>query len=319
MIGRKSILTTLHTFLQYSLPRCSSLVAGPIIFRKSNLHSFNINRPKEVADLLKIKELAYGKLVPRELEPMPKVSACFRETTRTGVLARKAGMMQFWDDQGIMHPCTVVVIDRCQVVYVNPVKDNKGKVGLQVGAGLERPYQMRKFLRMHFAYNGVEPKKKLAEFRVTEDAIVPVGTELSANHFVVGQYVDVIGISKGKGTQGAMRKWGFAGQSASHGVSKAHRKIGSVGGGRSRPQETPKGKKMAGKMGRKRVTVQSLEVLRVDGERNLLYLHGAVPGHRGSWVRVRDAKKKPFEPGKVPPLPTYVPAQVENQETCVSA
>jgi large subunit ribosomal protein L3 len=315
MLARKSSIVTIHKVLQQSLFPVSHHALGPSTIFKHELHNFNINRPKEVADLLKIKELAHGKLVPKELAPNPKVSACFRSTTRTGVLARKAGMMQFWDDQGIMHPCTVVVIDRCQVVYVNPVKDSKGRVGLQVGAGLERPYQMRKFLRMHFAYNGVEPKKKLAEFRVTEDAIVPIGTELTANHFVVGQYVDVIGTSKGKGTQGAMRRWGFAGQSASHGVSKAHRKIGSVGGGRARPQETPKGKKMAGKMGRKRVTVQSLEVLRVDAERNLLYLHGAVPGHRGSWVRVRDAKKKPFEPNKVPPLPTYVPVEAEKQET----
>eukprot|EP00871_Galdieria_phlegrea_P005347 jgi/Galph1/5813/GphlegSOOS_G4491.1 len=281
----------------------------PLNYFTRSLHNFNINRPQEVADLLKIRELAYGNLVRRELEPDPKISACFRSTVRTGVLARKAGMMQLWDDLGVMHPCTVLVIDRCQVVYVNPVKDSEGRVGLQVGAGLERPYQMKKFLRMHFAYNGVEPKQKLAEFRVSEDAIVPVATELKANHFVVGQYVDVIGTSKGKGTQGAMRRWGFAGLGASHGVSKAHRSIGSVGGGRSRHQETPKGKKMAGKMGNKRVTVQSLEILRIDSERNLLYVHGAVPGHRGSWVRVRDAKKKPFEPGKVPPLPTYVPEE----------
>ncbi|GJQ12020.1 hypothetical protein GpartN1_g3811.t1 [Galdieria partita] len=318
MLVGKSSFSMLNTVLQLSWTRCGRLAATPTSSFKHKLHSFNINRPKEVADLLKIKELASAKLVPRELTADPKISACFRSTIRTGVLARKAGMMQYWDEQGIMHPCTVVVIDRCQVVYINPVKDSKGRVGLQVGAGLERPYQMHKFLRMHFAYNGVEPKKKLAEFRVTEDAIVPIGTELSAKHFVVGQYVDVIGTSKGKGTQGAMRRWGFAGQSASHGVSKAHRKIGSVGGGRSRPQETPKGKKMAGKMGRKRVTVQSLEVLRVDAERNLLYLHGAVPGHRGSWVRVRDAKKKPFEPHKVPPLPTYVPVESEKQETFVS-
>ncbi|GJD09874.1 50S ribosomal protein L3 [Galdieria sulphuraria] len=303
MLAGKFNFTTLQTLLRLSFSRYGRVLVAPTSLFKQNLHSFNINRPKEVADLLRIKELAYGKLVPGELAADPKISACFRSTVRTGVLARKAGMMQYWDEKGIMHPCTVVVIDRCQVVYINPVKDSKGRVGLQVGAGLERPYQMRKFLRMHFAYNGVEPKKKLAEFRVTEDAIVPIGTELSANHFVVGQYVDVIGTSKGKGTQGAMRRWGFAGQNASHGVSKAHRKIGSVGGGRSRPQETPKGKKMAGKMGRKRVTIQSLEVLRVDAERNLLYLHGAVPGHRGSWV---------------PPSPTYVPVEGEKQETFVS-
>lgn len=207
-----------------------------------------------------------------------------------GLLARKVGMMSLWDDLGVRHPITVLGIDRCHVIRVdspNP-NDRNQKWRIQVGAGPKRPYRTPKPLRYHCAKAGVEPKQKLIEFSVHEFFKLPVGTELRSSHFTPGQYVDVTGTSIGKGTQGVMKRWGFKGGPASHGCSKAHRKPGSIGMS-TKPGRVFKGKKMAGKMGNRRVTVRHLLVYRIDAVRNLIYVRGAVPGNAGNWVRVRDS------------------------------
>lgn len=210
-----------------------------------------------------------------------------------GLLARKIGMMNLWDDDGIRHPITVLCVDRCHVLRVREphASDRKERWGIQVGAGPKRPYKTLKALRYHCAKAGVEPKQKICEFLVNKMFTVPVGTELRANHFEAGQYVDVTGTSIGKGTQGVMKRWGFAGGPASHGCSKAHRKAGSIGMS-TKPGRVFKGKKMAGRMGNEKKTVQNLMVYRIDNVRNLIYLRGAVPGHSGNWVQVRDAVRK---------------------------
>lgn len=207
-----------------------------------------------------------------------------------GLLARKVGMMNLWDDLGVRHPITVLCVDRCHVMRVdapNPNDRNK-KWRIQVGAGPKRPYRTPKPYRYHCAKAGVEPKQLLTEFCVHEFFKIPVGTELRASLFAPGGYVDVTGTSIGKGTQGVMKRWGFKGGPASHGCSKAHRKGGSIGMS-TKPGRVFKGKKMAGKMGNKLVTVRRLMVYRVDADRNLIYVRGAVPGNSGNWVRVRDS------------------------------
>lgn len=210
-----------------------------------------------------------------------------------GLLARKIGMMNLWDNEGTRHPITVLCVDRCHVLKVRPPNpnDHKERWGIQIGAGPKRPYKTSKPLRYHCAKAGVEPKQKLVEFMINKVFTIPVGTELRANHFEPGQYVDVTGTSIGKGTQGVMKRWGFAGGPASHGCSKAHRKAGSIGMS-TKPGRVFKGKKMAGRMGNKKRTVQNVMVYRVDNERNLIYVRGAIPGHSGNWVVVRDAVRK---------------------------
>lgn len=210
-----------------------------------------------------------------------------------GALARKIGMMSLWDANGTRHPITVLCVDRCHVLQVKEPqeKDMRRRWAVQVGAGPKRPYKTNKAQRYHCAKAGVEPKQKIVEFLVDKMFVVPVGTEIRAAHFAAGQYVDVTGTSIGKGTQGVMKRWGFAGGSATHGNSKAHRSAGSTGMS-TKPGRVFKGKKMAGRMGNKRVTTQSLLVYKVDAVRNLVYIRGAVPGNAGGWVRIRDGVRK---------------------------
>lgn len=215
------------------------------------------------------------------------------EHRRVGVLARKVGMLNLWDGLGARHAVTVLCVDRCHVLSVHPphVLDRRGRWGVQVGAGPVRPYKAPKALRFHCAKAGVEPKDALAEFLVEEGDVVPVGEEITAAWIAPGQFVDVRGVSIGKGFQGPMKRWGFKGGGASHGNSKAHRSHGSTGQSTA-PGRTFPGKKMAGRMGGDNVTVQSLRVVRVDEGRNLIFVRGAVPGNKGNWVRVRDAWRK---------------------------
>jgi large subunit ribosomal protein L3 len=220
---------------------------------------------------------------------------------RSGVVAQKLGMTRVFTEAGEHVPVTVLQLAQCQVV-AHRTKDKNGYVAVQLGAGARRAGNMSKADRGYFAKAKVEPKRKLAEFRVTEDALIPVGAEITADHFVVGQFVDVCGTSIGKGFAGGMKRWNFGGLRASHGVSVSHRSIGSTGG-RQDPGKTFKNKKMPGHMGVDRVTTLNLKVVRTDVERGLLLIEGAIPGAKGGWITVRDAVKKTLpkeapKPGK---------------------
>jgi large subunit ribosomal protein L3 len=190
----------------------------------------------------------------------------------------------------------VLKLDSCQVV-AHRTADKNGYTALQLGAGLAKVKNVAKAERGHFAVAKVEPKRKVAEFRVTPDNLIEVGTELKADHFAAGQLVDVTGTSIGKGFAGAMKRHNFGGLRASHGVSISHRSHGSTGG-RQDPGKVFKNKRMAGHMGDVRVTTQNLEVVQVDAERGLVLIKGAVPGAKGGWVLVRDAAKARAKGGK---------------------
>jgi large subunit ribosomal protein L3 len=220
---------------------------------------------------------------------------------RSGVIAQKLGMTRVFTDGGEHVPVTVLKLDNCQVVG-HRVAEKDGYVAVQLGAGARKAKNESKAMRGHFAKSKVEPKRRVAEFRVTQDALIPVGAELTADHFVVGQYVDVTGTSVGKGFAGGMKRWNFGGLRASHGVSISHRSIGSTGG-RQDPGKTFKNKKMPGHMGDRRVTTLNLKVVRTDPERGLVLVEGAVPGAKGGYILVRDAVKRPLpkdapKPGK---------------------
>ncbi len=227
---------------------------------------------------------------------------------RTGLIVRKEGMSRIFDEDGRHIPVTVLKVDDCQVVSVRS-EEKDGYVSVQIGAGKAKVKRTSKANRGHFAKAKVEPKKKLAEFRVSNENVLEVGSELGANHFVPGQYVDVTGTSIGKGFAGAMKRHNFGGLRATHGVSISHRSHGSTGQCQE-PGKVFKGKKMAGHMGNARVTTQNLEVVGVDLEDNLILVKGAVPGAKNGWVLIKDALKKdlpegaPFPAGlKVKPEP----------------
>ncbi|MDH5722515.1 MAG: 50S ribosomal protein L3 [Alphaproteobacteria bacterium] len=214
---------------------------------------------------------------------------------RTGLIARKEGMSRVFDEDGRHVPVTVLKVDGCQVIAVRS-EEKDGYVAVQLGAGTAKVKRVSKQNRGHFAKAKVEPKKKLAEFRVSNENILDVGAELGANHFIAGQYVDVTGTSIGKGFAGAMKRHNFGGMRASHGVSISHRAHGSTGQCQE-PGKVFKGKKMAGHMGAERVTTQNLQVVAVDLEDNLILVKGAVPGSKNGWVLINDAVKKPAPEG----------------------
>jgi large subunit ribosomal protein L3 len=229
---------------------------------------------------------------------------------RSGVIAQKLGMTRVFTDAGEHVPVTVLKLDNCQVVAHRTVEKN-GYVALQLGSGARKTRNLSKAMRGHFATSKVAPKRSLAEFRVAPDALIPVGAELTADHFIVGQYVDVTGTSIGKGFAGAMKRHNFGGLRASHGVSISHRSHGSTGG-RQDPGKVFKNKKMAGHMGDVTVTTLNLKVIRTDAERGLLLVAGAVPGAKGGIILVRDAVKHPLpkeapKPGKFREPGEYVP------------
>lgn len=208
---------------------------------------------------------------------------------RTGVIAKKLGMARFFDEAGVHVPVTVLSLEGCQVT-AHRTKDKDGYVALQLGAGPKKPKNTSKAMRGHFAKAEVEPKRTIAEFRVSEDMLIDVGAELTADHYLPGQKVDVTGTTVGKGFQGAMKRWNFGGMRATHGVSVSHRAHGSTGQ-RQDPGKTFKGKKMAGHLGQETVTTLNLTVWRVDVERGLILVKGAVPGTEGDFVKIRDAVK----------------------------
>src|ERR1700751_5841080 len=220
---------------------------------------------------------------------------------RTGVIAKKLGMTRFFDEAGVHVPVTVLSLDGCQVTGQR-TKARDGYVALQLGAGAKKAKNTSQAQRGQFAKALVEPKRCIAEFRVTEENLIDVGAELTADHFIAGQKVDVSGVTVGKGFAGAMKRWNFGGLRATHGVSVSHRSHGSTGN-RQDPGKVFKNKKMAGHMGVDRITTLNLRVVRTDVERGLILVEGAVPGSKGGWIRVRDAVKKPLpkdapKPGK---------------------
>ena len=220
---------------------------------------------------------------------------------RSGVVAQKVGMTRVFTEAGEHVAVTVLRLAQCQVV-AHRTKDKNGYVALQIGSGARRSNNMSKADRGYFGKQNVEPKRKLAEFRVSEDALIPVGAEITADHFIPGQFVDVCGVTIGKGFAGGMKRWNFAGLRASHGVSISHRSIGGTGG-RQDPGKTFKNKKMPGHLGVDRVTTLNLKVVQTDVERGLILVEGAVPGAKSGWVTVRDAVKKKLpkeapKPGK---------------------
>ncbi|NJO24192.1 MAG: 50S ribosomal protein L3 [Sphingomonadales bacterium] len=209
---------------------------------------------------------------------------------RSGVIAQKVGMTRVFTEAGEHIPVTVLKLENVQVL-AHLTNEKNGYTAVQLGAGTRKPNRLTKAARESFARVQMEPKRKVAEFRVTTENLIEVGATITADHFVKGQLVDITGASKGKGFQGAMKRWNFGGLRATHGVSVTHRSHGSTGQ-RQDPGKVFKGKKMAGHLGDERVTTLNLEVVQIDPDRGLVLVRGAVPGAKGGWVLVRDAVKK---------------------------
>ncbi len=234
---------------------------------------------------------------------------------RTGVIARKEGMTRIFKDDGTQVPVTVLKIDNCQVVGVRSEEKN-GYIAVQLGAGNAKVNRTSKAMRGVFAASKVEPKQKMAEFRVDADKTLEVGAEISASHFVEGQFVDVQGTSIGKGFAGSMKRWNFGGHRASHGNSVTHRAHGSTGQ-RQDPGKVFKGKKMAGHLGHETVTTQNLVVAGVDLEDNLVLIAGSVPGPDNGWVIITDAVKKPAH--KDAPIPAGLKQSAKSAKAAPAA
>lgn len=214
---------------------------------------------------------------------------------RSGVIAQKVGMTRVYNDAGEHVPVTVLKLENCQVV-AHRTEEKNGYTALQLGAGTVKVKNVSKAMRGHFAVAQVEPKREVAEFRVSPENLIEVGAELTADHFVAGQFVDVTGTSIGKGFAGAMKRWNFHGGRATHGNSVSHRVLGSTGQ-RQDPGKVFKNKKMPGHLGDERVTTQNLKIVRTDADRGLILIEGAVPGAKGGWILVRDAVKKKLPEG----------------------
>ena len=232
---------------------------------------------------------------------------------RTGVIAKKMGMMRLFNEDGRHVPVTVLALEGCQVVGARS-EEKDGYFAVRLGAGARKAKNVNKPQRGEFAKAQVEPKARVAEFRVDNaDGLLPVGATISAEHFVAGQLVDITGHTQGKGFAGAMKRWGFGGMRATHGVSISHRAHGSTGN-RQDPGRVFKNKKMAGHMGDRRITTQNLKVVRTDVERGLIMVEGAVPGAKGGWIQIKDAVKKAAHKDVVVPG-KFKPAAAVAEET----
>jgi large subunit ribosomal protein L3 len=229
---------------------------------------------------------------------------------RSGLIAQKVGMSRLFTEDGTHVPVTLLKVDGCHVIATRS-EEKDGYVAVQLGVGKAKVKNLSKPQRGHFAKAKVEPRKKLVEFRVSKDALLDVGAELTADHFIAGQFVDVTGTSIGRGFAGSMKRHNFHGLEASHGVSISHRSHGSTGN-RQDPGRTFPGKKMAGHMGDKRVTVQNLKIVGTDAAQGLILVSGAIPGSEGSWVLVRDAAKRKLP--KEAPFPGAVKAPAAASE-----
>ncbi|MDX9859416.1 MAG: 50S ribosomal protein L3 [Rhodospirillales bacterium] len=229
---------------------------------------------------------------------------------RTGLITRKMGMTRVFAEDGSHVPVTVLKVDDCQVI-AHRTEDKDGYNALQLGCTAAKVKKVTKAQRGHFAKAKVGPKRHVVEFRISEDAFVDVGAQLSADHFSVGQYVDVTGTSIGKGFAGGMKRHGFGGLLTTHGVSISHRSLGSTGQNQN-PGRVFKGKKMPGHLGDRRVTTQNLQIVATDAERGLILVKGGVPGSDGGFLLVRDAAKRPLPEGA--PFPAAVLASQAPQE-----
>ena len=226
---------------------------------------------------------------------------------RSGVIAKKVGMTRLFMEDGKQIPVTVLQLDKLQVV-AQRTADQHGYTAVQLGAGTAKVKNVSKPMRGHFAVAKVEPKRKIAEFRVAPENMIDVGEEITADHYFAGQFVDVCGTSIGKGFAGGMKRHNFRGLEATHGVSISHRSHGSTGQCQD-PGKVFKGKKMAGHMGAVRVTTQNLQVIKTDADRGLIMVKGAVPGSKGGWVTIKDAVKKPFPESAI--LPAALKSEAE--------
>jgi large subunit ribosomal protein L3 len=216
---------------------------------------------------------------------------------RSGLIAQKLGMTRIYTEEGQQVPVTVLKVDNCQVV-AQKTAEKHGYTALQLGVGTPKIKRLTKAERGHFAVAKVEPKRKVQEFRVSVDNLIEIGAEITVDHFVPGQYVDVTGTSIGKGFAGGMKRWNFRGLRATHGVSISHRSIGSTGN-RQDPGKVFKNKKMPGHLGAEQVTTLNIQVVKTDKERGLIMVRGSVPGFKGAWVSLRDAVKRKL-PDSVP-------------------
>ena len=234
---------------------------------------------------------------------------------RSGVIAKKVGMTRIFQEDGRQVPVTVLQLDKLQVV-AQRTAERDGYSAVQLGAGTAKAKRTSQAMRGHFAVAKVEPKRKIAEFRVDPENLIGVGEEITANHYFEGQFVDVSGTSIGKGFAGAMKRHNFGGLRASHGVSISHRSHGSTGQCQD-PGRVFKGKKMAGHMGAARVTTQNLQVVKTDADRGLIMVKGAVPGSKGGWVTIKDAVKKPTPENVI--LPAALKSAAEEAERLAAA
>jgi large subunit ribosomal protein L3 len=234
---------------------------------------------------------------------------------RTGVIAKKMGMTRLFQDDGRHVPVTVLQLEGLQVVSRRET-DRDGYTAVQLGAGVAKAKNVAKPQRGHFGKAEVEPKAVVHEFRVTEDNLLDVGAEISADHFVAGQFVDIQGRTQGKGFAGAMKRWNFGGLRATHGVSVSHRSHGSTGN-RQDPGRVFKNKKMAGHMGDRNRTQQNLEIVGTDVERGLIFVKGSVPGSKGGWLFVKDAVK--LKPHADAPRPAGLKAANSNNAAAAPA
>jgi large subunit ribosomal protein L3 len=235
---------------------------------------------------------------------------------RSGVIAKKVGMTRLFQEDGRQVPVTVLQLDGLQVIGQRTA-ERDGYTAVQLGAGTAKAKRTSQPMRKVFSNAGVEPKRKIVEFRVSPENLVEVGEEIIADHYFEGQFVDVSGTSIGKGFAGAMKRWNFGGLRASHGVSISHRSHGSTGQCQD-PGKVFKGKKMAGHMGAARVTTQNLQVVRTDTDRGLIMVKGAVPGSKGGWVTIKDAVKKPFPENAILPA-ALMSAKREAQKAAAEA
>jgi large subunit ribosomal protein L3 len=230
------------------------------------------------------------------------------QAKRCGAIARKVGMMAMYDVRGVKTVCTVVQIDHCQVMEVKKYISGRGtpRINLALGAGVANPRLMKKCDIVPFRKAGIPPKRIVRDFQVSLDAVLPVGHTMDVRHFVPGQFVDIVGTSRGKGFQGAIKRWKFHRQTASHGNSLSHRAIGSTGTAQT-PGKVRKGKKMAGRMGGNRCTFLSMLIYKIDAARNLVFIKGTVPGPNRAYITIKDAVREPFIVDHPPPFPTYKP------------